>query len=82
MKRVAIVSGTLGLGTALVFGAAAIAAAMFPNGAMVAGQWNGGFAVDRAIAAPAPMPAPGTGPFVVIDDGKDIQGVNEAPATP
>ena len=35
MQRAAIVSGVLGLGTVLVFGAAALAAALFPNGGTV-----------------------------------------------
>jgi hypothetical protein len=68
MKRVAIVSGTLGLGTVLVFGAAVLASALFPNGTTVASQWNGGVMIDKGFAVPAPMPVPQPG--VVFEDGK------------
>ena len=40
MQRVLIASGVLGLGTALVFGAAALTATLFPNGPMVAAGMN------------------------------------------
>ena len=62
MQRALIASGVLGLGTALVFGAAAVTASLFPNGATVAASFNGGdmmFAQAghgrdaRADAAPA-----------------------------
>jgi len=71
MQRAAIVSGVLGLGSVLVFAAAALAAALFPNGGMVSPGWNsfGGFARGGAIAAPAPMPAIEPG---IVDDGKDF----------
>jgi hypothetical protein len=68
MQRAVIVSGTLGLGTALVFGAAAVASALFPNGSTVPMGWNGGGVIfDKGIAVPMPMPAE---PGVIIDDGK------------
>ena len=41
IHRVLIVSGALGLGTALVFGAAALTATLFPNGATVSAGMNG-----------------------------------------
>ena len=59
MQRALIASGVLGLGTALVFGAAAVTASLFPNGATVAASFNGG---DMMFAKPAmggmamPMP--------------------------
>lgn len=70
MQRVAIVSGTLGLGTALVFGAAVLAAALFPNGGTVQMGWNGG-GWDKGIAVPAPMPMPAVEPRMIVDEGKD-----------
>jgi hypothetical protein len=70
MQRVAIVAGTLGLGTALVFGAAVLASALFPNGGTVQMGWNGG-GWDKGIAMPAPMPMPAIEPGVIIDEGKD-----------
>jgi hypothetical protein len=73
MQRAAIVSGVLGLGSVLVFAAAALAAALFPNGSTVspgfnAWQTNGGGFGKGGIVAPAPAPAIEPG---VIDDGKD-----------
>ena len=79
MHRVLIASGVLGLGTALVFGAAALTAVLFPNGATVAANMNGIMSnnvmigvgkpmIQPAFAVPAPpiaLPAPG----VVVDDG-------------
>ena len=64
MQRALIVTGVLGLGTAIVFGAAGVAAAMFPNGGTVPAGWNGGVMVERGVAMPAPMPA---NPGVAID---------------
>ena len=58
MRAGVIVSGVLGLGTVLVFGAAALASAMFPNGATVAAGWNGGMAWGKdGMAVPMPAPA-------------------------
>lgn len=57
MRAGVIVSGVLGLGTVLVFGAAALASAMFPNGATVAAGWNGG-QVWGGDGMAVPMPAP------------------------
>ncbi len=59
MRSVVVVSGVLGIGTVLVFAAAAFVSLAFPNGARVAAGWNGGsvWAKD-GIAVPAPVPAP------------------------
>jgi hypothetical protein len=71
MKRAAIVSGTLGLGTALVFGAAVLASTLFPNGGTVQMGWNNG-GWDKGIAMPAPMPMPVViERGVIVDEGKD-----------
>ncbi|HEU0244573.1 MAG TPA: hypothetical protein VFQ75_11765 [Candidatus Limnocylindrales bacterium] len=64
MHRALVVSGVLGLGTAIVFGAAALAATLFPNGGTVNMAWGGGVSVEKGIAIPAPMPMPAVG----IDD--------------
>jgi hypothetical protein len=59
MQRALIASGVLGLGTAIVFGAAAVTASLFPNGSTVAASFNGS---DMMFAKPAmggmavPMP--------------------------
>jgi hypothetical protein len=73
MQRVLIASGVLGLGTALVFGAAAVTATLFPKGPMVAAGMNeiwmrNGGGVMMGVGKPMPMPAPG----FAIDDGKDV----------
>jgi hypothetical protein len=62
MHRSLVVSGVLGLGTAIVFGAAALAATLFPNGGTVNMAWGGnmmfekGIAVQPAVGMPVPMP--------------------------
>jgi hypothetical protein len=62
MRAGFIVSGVLGLGTVLVFAAAALVSLAFPNGATVSVGWNGGtdggqvWAKD-GMAVPAPEPA-------------------------
>jgi hypothetical protein len=72
MHRAAIVSGVLGLGSVLVFGAAALAAALFPNGGTVNAGWNSFGGLERGgIAMPAPMPVQ-VDPGVLIDEGKGI----------
>lgn len=64
MRAGVIVSGVLGFGTVLVFGAAALVSAMFPNGTAVAAGWNGGVVWGKGGGfanggiedqAPAPM---------------------------
>jgi hypothetical protein len=59
MRAGVIVTGVLGVGTALVFGAAALVFALFPNGSTVAAGWNGGMMWKGGMVAPAmPVPAP------------------------
>jgi hypothetical protein len=70
MRRALIVTGVLGLGTAFVFGAAAVTAYLFPSGATVAAGWNGSVINDRGMIL-GPMPA--KGPVFVPDSGGDIQ---------
>ncbi len=41
MRRILIVTGVLGGGTALTFAAAILAANIFPNGTTVAAGWSG-----------------------------------------
>ena len=55
MQRALIASGVLGLGTALVFGAAAVTAALFPSGATVATNMSVMWARDDVMMA-KPMP--------------------------
>jgi len=63
MRHGLVVSGVLGIGTVLVFGAAALVSAMFPNGATVAAGWNGGVVwgkdsgfVNGGVVVPMPPP--------------------------
>ncbi len=58
-----VVSGALGIGTVLVFGAAALVSTLFPNGTTVAAGWNGGMVwtreqafVEGGVAVPVPAP--------------------------
>ena len=57
MRAGLIVSGVLGIGTVLVFGAAALFSLVFPNGATVSAGWNGGGGWANGGMA-VPMPAP------------------------
>ena len=59
MRAGLIVSGVLGLGTALTFGAAALVASAFPNGTSIAAGSNGTFFDGKG---PAPMQVPVTAP--------------------
>lgn len=73
MQRVLITSGVLGLGTALVFAAAALTATLFPNGPMVAAGMNEMWMGNRGgvmmgVGKPVPMPMPPV--FAVDDTGK------------
>ena len=71
MQRAVIVSGVLGLGSVLVFAAAGLAAALFPNGGTVSPGFNQFGGIGRGgIAVPAPMPA--IEPGVNVEDGKDV----------
>jgi hypothetical protein len=69
MHRSLVVSGVLGLGTAIVFGAAALAATLFPNGATVNMAWGGNVMFEKGIAVPAPMPMP------AVEDWTDDQAI-------
>jgi hypothetical protein len=65
MRNGLIVTGVLGLGTAAVFGLAALASAAFPQGGTVGGMWNGswgGVGIDKPMPVQIAVPAPG---FVV-----------------
>jgi hypothetical protein len=53
MTRAFIVSGVLGLGTVLVFGAAMLASALFPNGGTVSTGWNQWGGMEKGIPMPA-----------------------------
>jgi hypothetical protein len=68
MHRSLVVSGVLGLGTAIVFGAAALAATLFPNGGTVNMAWGGNGMFEKGIAVPAPMPMPAVGVEGWTDD--------------
>jgi hypothetical protein len=59
MRAGFIVTGVLGMGTALVFGAAALVSLAFPNGATVAAGWNGGGSWSKDVVT-MPVPAPVT----------------------
>jgi hypothetical protein len=65
--RALVVTAVLGIGTALVFGAAALTATLFPNGTTVAAGWNGGWMTKEAI--PVPAPAIEVAPLGVDDSG-------------
>jgi hypothetical protein len=73
MHRAVIVSGVLGLGSVLVFGAAALV------GTVNAG-WNSFGGVERGVAMPAPMPVQ-VDPDVFTDEGKavDVPGIVDQP---
>ncbi len=79
MQRVLIVSGVLGIGTAVVFGLAALTATLFPNGTTVAGGWNGAM-IDQGWAGgkggPVPMPigpdTVGSGSTIVVPDPSPV----------
>ena len=58
MRAAVIASGVLGIGTAVVFALAAVAASMFPDGGTVVSAWNGGkgnFGGPVPIAVPQPI---------------------------
>jgi hypothetical protein len=75
MRAGLVVTGVLGLGTALVFAIAALTASLFPNGTVVGGGMNGmmfdrGF-VRGGVAMPVPAP--------VLDvPGAEIEWANPA----
>lgn len=63
MRAGFIVSGVLGIGTVLVFAAAALVSMAFPNGATVSAGWNGGTVWGKdgmgvnGVVVPMPEPA-------------------------
>jgi hypothetical protein len=71
MRAGFIVTGVLGIGTVLVFGAAALVSLAFPNGATVAAGWNGGGGWAKGgVVAPMAVPVtidPSGGTVVVPD---------------
>ena len=67
MRAAITVTGVLGLGTAFVFGAAALVSLAFPNGSTVSAGWNGGGGWGKGGIA-VPMPAPMAPAPVVVDD--------------
>jgi hypothetical protein len=78
MRNGLVVTGVLGLGTAAVFGLAALASAAFPQGGTVGGMWNGGW--GGAVGIAKPMPAPGVvwndtmGGGVIVDGSTSAGG--------
>jgi hypothetical protein len=80
MQRALIASGVLGLGTALVFGAAAVTATLFPSGATVAPNMNVMWARDDMMMA-KPMPAAPM-PVMITNEGGGIQPAPEMAPTP
>lgn len=81
--RALLVAAVLGLGTAVVFGAAALTATLFPTGATVPAGWGGsGWGVkggDIAVPAPVPVPVPAIEPGLGVDDGIAVPDANFQP---
>jgi hypothetical protein len=84
MRPGLIVGGVLGLGTAIVFGLAAVTATLFPSGATVATQING-WVLDGTRVGPGwarggavPVLPPQIGPAVNVQAG----GVIAVPGVP
>jgi hypothetical protein len=71
MRSALAVTGVLGLGTGLVFAAAAVAATAFPNGGTVVGS-SFGWAPDRLMDRRGPVQFGGP---MMIDDGVAIDVV-------
>ena len=74
MRPGLIVTGVLGLGTAVVFAIAALTATLFPNGTIVSAGMNGvimdqRFVVGGGVAVPAP--AIDIAPNVVVESPPD-----------
>jgi hypothetical protein len=70
MRAALTVTGVLGIGTALVFAAAALVSLAFPNGGTVVAGWNGGAVWGKGVAIPVPAPAvdDSSGGFVIAPD--------------
>jgi len=56
--RALVVTAVLGIGTVLVFAAAALTATLFPNGTLVNAGWNGGMWGGKGWDVAVPQPAP------------------------
>jgi len=78
MRRILVLTGVLGGGTAVVFALAAMTSALFPNGTMVSSSWSGASILQSVdMAAPMTGPAVRLGPItnatgrsmVIADDG-------------
>jgi hypothetical protein len=89
MRRILICSGVLGVGTALVFAAAALTANLFPNGTLVSSGWNGGMITrgwDVSMPVPAPVldgaPDPGFQPLPGDQVGGSLDDVIEITPAP
>ena len=73
MRAGVIVTAVLGLGTIIVFVAAAMTATLFPNGTMVGAGFNGGAWGKGRIAVPVPMPVPvNGGDPTLVDPAPDL----------
>jgi hypothetical protein len=70
MRRILMVVGVLGSGTALSFAAAGAILLASPEGRLVANEYQGQVAVMKGVGAPQPMPVPLPLPAqgVVVDD--------------
>ena len=73
MRAAVIVTGVLGIGTAIVFAAAALVSLAFPNGGTVTSGWNGGAWGKGGMAVPVPAP-------VVNDSGGFVVAPDQVPA--
>lgn len=82
MRSVVVVSGVLGVGTAVVFALAAMAASMFPDGGTVMSGWNGSIRnFGGGVVVDGPVPAPVIVNDQVIDAGPTI-GPSIVPDSP
>lgn len=86
MRAGIIVTGVLGLGTALVFAIAALTSTLFPNGTVVGSGMNG-MMVERqfgrgGIAVPVPAPAIDIRPDVNIGVDPGIEVPNDVRTLP
>lgn len=66
MRAGVIVTGVLSIGTAAVFGLAAVAATAFPQGTTVSATWNGGFGGGGMVVQPMPAPNGVPGPAQIM----------------
>ena len=80
MRAGLVVTGVLGTGTVLVFALAGLVATLFPNGTLVATNWNGGgvFFGKPGVAVPVPMPMPVPGIDGVPEKGVIINDAGSA----